>query len=348
MANLKWSEAYKGEYNSETSYVIGNFVTYNGSCYTCIANSTGNLPTNTSYWKLVSSKGDTGPQGPQGIQGIQGDKGGGLEYSFSTNTTDSDPGQGIFKYNNATIASVTQIFIDILDDNGIDVSSFIDKWDDSTSTIKGYLFIVSNSNSVTTVNIWQVNSVTTETGYRKIGVSYISGSLPTNNEKCIIGFYRTGDAGNVSGPASSTDNAIVLFNGTTGGVIKDSGKTLPSGDVVGTTDTQTLTNKKINPRQSSTTSTSSLTPDKANYDEYYVTALSENITINNATSPSVGNTFVIYLTDDGTSARTISFGNHYAGIGSALPTTTTKGKTMEIIIKYVTNSIALVSYSEKV
>jgi len=231
MANLKWSEAYKGEYNSETSYVIGNFVTYNGSCYTCIANSTGNLPTNTSYWKLVSSKGDTGPQGIQGPQGEKGDK---------------------------------------------------------------------------------------------------------------------GDAGNVSGPASSTDNAIVLFNGTTGGVIKDSGKTLPSGDVVGTTDTQTLTNKKINPRQSSTTSTSSLTPDKANYDEYYVTALSENITINNATSPSVGNTFVIYLTDDGTSARTISFGNHYAGIGSALPTTTTKGKTMEIIIKYVTNSIALVSYSEKV
>jgi len=230
MANLKWSEAYKGEYNSETSYVIGNFVTYNGSCYTCIANSTGNLPTNTSYWKLVSSKGDTGPQGIQGPQGEKGDK---------------------------------------------------------------------------------------------------------------------GDAGNVSGPASSTDNAIVLFNGTTGGVIKDSGKTLPSGDVVGTTDTQTLTNKKINPRQSSTTSTSSLTPDKANYDEYYVTALAENITINNATSPSVGNTFVIYLTDNGT-ARTITFGNHYAGIGSALPTTTTKGKTMEIIIKYVTNSIALVSYSEKV
>jgi len=244
MANLKWSEAYKGEYNSETSYVIGNFVTYNGSCYTCIANSTGNLPTNTSYWKLVSSKGDTGPQGIQGPQGEKGDKG--------------DPG----------------------------------------------------------------------------------GPQGEKGDK--------GDPGDVSGPASSTDNAIVLFNGTTGGVIKDSGKTLPSGDVVGTTDTQTLTNKKINPRQSSTTSTSSLTPDKANYDEYYVTALSENITINNATSPSVGNTFVIYLTDDGTSARTISFGNHYAGIGSALPTTTTKGKTMEIIIKYVTDSIALVSYSEKV
>ena len=154
--------------------------------------------------------------------------------------------------------------------------------------------------------------------------------------------------GDVFGPEGATADNIAVFDGTTGKLIKDGGKGLPSGAVVGDTDIQTISNKRINPRQNIQTSPVSITPDKASYDEYYITALSENITINNATSPSVGNTFVIYLTDDGTSARTISFGNHYAGIGSALPTTTTKGKTMEIIIKYVTDSIALVSYSEKV
>lgn len=51
--------------------------------------------------------------------------------------------------------------------------------------------------------------------------------------------------GDVSGPASSVDDRIVTFDGTTGKLIQDGGKVLPSGDVVGHTDTQTLTNKTI-------------------------------------------------------------------------------------------------------
>jgi hypothetical protein len=124
-------------------------------------------------------------------------------------------------------------------------------------------------------------------------------------------------------------------------------KTPPSGDVVGTTDAQSLSSKRIYPRQLIQTSPSSITPDKSQYDEYYVTALANSITINNASSPSVGDTFVIYITDDGT-ARSISWGSHYVGIGGDLPTSTTADKTMEIIIKYVGSSKALVSYNNQV
>jgi hypothetical protein len=113
------------------------------------------------------------------------------------------------------------------------------------------------------------------------------------------------------------------------------------------TDAQSLSNKRIYPRQSIETSPSSITPDKSQYDEYYVTALANDITIDNANSPSVGDIFVIYITDNGT-ARTISWGSHYVGIGGDLPTSTTADKTMEIIIKYVATNKALVSYTNQV
>ena len=53
-------QIHKGDYNSTVTYNPLDEVLYNGSTYVCKQTSTGNVPTNTTYWQLVASKGDTG------------------------------------------------------------------------------------------------------------------------------------------------------------------------------------------------------------------------------------------------------------------------------------------------
>ena len=54
---------WRGAYASGTAYVVDDIVSYSGSCYICISASTGNAPTNTTYWSIVAAKGDKGDIG---------------------------------------------------------------------------------------------------------------------------------------------------------------------------------------------------------------------------------------------------------------------------------------------
>jgi len=149
-------------------------------------------------------------------------------------------------------------------------------------------------------------------------------------------------SGDVDGPAGAVDSEIVLFSGISGKVIKratGSGLvtatagvygtvTAPTGNIVGTTETQTLTNKRIDPRVTSTASNTAPTPDVSTTDIYIITALAGNCTLGVPTGTPVQGTKLIYRIKDSGTARTLAYNAIYRAMGITLPTTTVISKTL--------------------
>jgi hypothetical protein len=160
-------------------------------------------------------------------------------YAFSTTTSMADPGSGNVRFDNATIASVTEIAIDDLDSNGVDQSAFITLWDDSTNTTgKGTLTFRTGAGDVA---IFTLTALTDNSGWSQLTVTHVSSSGTFSNaEKVYITFVRTGDkgadgagSGDVSGPgASVTDNAAVRWDGTTGQLVQNSSVTIDDAGAV--------------------------------------------------------------------------------------------------------------------
>ena len=127
---------------------------------------------------------------------------------------------------------------------------------------------------------------------------------------------------------SSTETYAVP--GTSGNILTSDGTNwLSSAPVVGISTTNTFTNKRHQPRVYNTTSTATLTPEIATYDNFELTAQAAALTIaNHSTStPAAGEKMMIRIKDNAT-ARAITFGTYYRALGNALPTTTVISKTM--------------------
>ena len=58
LGNIKLN--WKGAYSGGTAYVVDDVVSYSGSSYICKLASTGNLPTDGTYWDQVASAGTNG------------------------------------------------------------------------------------------------------------------------------------------------------------------------------------------------------------------------------------------------------------------------------------------------
>jgi hypothetical protein len=115
-------------------------------------------------------------------------------------------------------------------------------------------------------------------------------------------------------------------------------KTAPSGTVVGTSDTQTLTAKRVTPRTGTTTSSATPTINTDNVDFYSITAQTEAITsftTNLSGTPTESQKLWIAIT--GTAARAITWGASFEASTVPLPTTTVT--TARLDVGFVWNSV---------
>ncbi|MCX6302675.1 MAG: hypothetical protein NTW82_10875 [Bacteroidia bacterium] len=104
-----------------------------------------------------------------------------IGYKFSSISEDKDPGDGIFRYNNVNVTSVSWIYIDKNDIKGEDQTNWYKTWNETTgATGRGQLVLVALRGD--NVNVFNITDVFIDgNGYWKFPVKYVSGKLPVND-----------------------------------------------------------------------------------------------------------------------------------------------------------------------
>lgn len=160
-----------------------------------------------------------------------------------------------------------------------------------------------------------------------------SGTVTSVGLTAGTGISVSGSPITSSGSITVTNSAPMTYAGA--GIAVSTGSawgtslTAPSGTIVGTSDTQTLTNKRITNRIDTVADAATITPTGDSSDQYSVTALAQSATIAAPSgTPTDGQRLTIRLKDNGTGRAltwTTSSGA-YRAIGVTLPTTTVASK----------------------
>lgn len=177
--------------------------------------------------------------------------------------------------------------------------------------------------------------------------SLVNSGVTVNGTAISLG--GTGSVTATTTNALTVGSGLQLDSGTT--FDGSAAKTLSVDSSVATlTGTQTLTNKRVTPRVSSTATTATLTPDVGLYDQVCLTGQSSSLTVAVPTgTPTDGQKLIFRFKDNGT-GRSIAWNSVYRAIGVTRPTTTVASKLLYVgcIYNTVDSNWDMVAVSQEV
>jgi len=305
----------------------------------------------------------------------------GYLYKFATSTTDGDPGAGILRFNHATYANVTEIYIDDADFNGGATQADTATWGSSTSTIKGFLHIVDINDSTTYARFKITAAVDDETGYNKITVVHLASNNTFSADDLLsVHFTRTGlkgDTGSTgsqgiqgaSGDITGVTAGTNLSGGGTSGTVTlnladatvsakgaasfatadftvSSGAVSLQGVVVKTSDQNTFTKAQLASTYTAALSATSGVLDYDTYQNFIITLASGSNTLAAATTEAsqVGQTgVIIFIQPSSSTAGTVSLHGDYETAEAAGLTLSSANNDYDVVpyIVKADNSILL-------
>ena len=140
----------------------------------------------------------------------------GMRYAFESSTSMAAPASGGLRLNNASLASVTAIAVNATNADAVDVSDFVATWDDSTNTVKGYVEL-RKEGSGAVLGIYQITSVTDNTSWLQLSVTYVSGSGSlTAADAVYLTPYLTGNKGSDGSGSPANPTATIGLSAVNG------------------------------------------------------------------------------------------------------------------------------------
>ena len=166
------------------------------------------------------------------------------KYTFSTTTSVADPGVGKLRLNHGTPSSASVIVIDdqTADTGNPNVEDWLKGFDDSTSTVKGYVRLV-EPGTPANYAVYNITGLTDSSGFIQLAVSHVDSQGTFGDGDSIrLSFARTGDKGTTgdtgsTGPAGPGVNTL-----TTRGDLLKHGASAAERLAIGSANTVLTTN----------------------------------------------------------------------------------------------------------